>query len=69
MASLTGGVTATPPLPQKVESRRRYYHCNRPHGALGNLFYGEFAALAETADCPSKLALSLLEKPGQDQGV
>ena len=35
---------------ENVESCRRYYNGERPHSALGNLFSGEFAALAETAD-------------------
>ena len=34
---------------EKVESSRRHYNGERPHGALGNLSPREFAVLAEIA--------------------
>ena len=46
----------------KVESWRRHYSGDRPHIALGDLSHREFAALAEIADRPAKLALSLAQK-------
>jgi putative transposase len=35
---------------EKVDSWRREYHKERPHGSLGNLSPEEFAALIATAD-------------------
>ena len=46
----------------KVESWRRHYSGERPHITLGDLSPREFAAPAEIANRPAKLALNLAQK-------
>ena len=41
----------------------------KTNSALGALFVRDFAALAETADCPATFAVNLVQKIGQGHVV